>query len=85
MKLFKQEQHLPSSVIDRDSIRGWKESGRLDTLGRAKLRVKELLASFTPPTLDPVKVEQLHAFVLDLAHQAGMEALPPHELSPATA
>lgn len=82
MQLFKKEQHLPSSVIDRDSIRGWKETGRLDTLGRAKLRVKELLASFTPPTLDPAKVERLHAFVLDLAHQAGMESLPPHELSP---
>ncbi|MEP0806786.1 MAG: trimethylamine methyltransferase family protein [Chloroflexota bacterium] len=85
MQLFRKEQHIPSSVIDRDSIRGWKESGRLDTLGRARLRVKELLASYTPPKLDPTKVERLHALVLDLAHKAGMDALPAHELSPVTA
>jgi trimethylamine--corrinoid protein Co-methyltransferase len=85
MQLFRKEQHIPSSVIDRDSIRGWKESGRLDTLGRARLRVKELLASYTPPKLDPAKVERLHALVLDLAHKAGMDALPAHELSPVTA
>jgi hypothetical protein len=27
-------------------------------------------------------VDQLHAFVLELAHQAGMEQLPVHELAP---
>lgn len=85
MKLFREEQHIPSNVIDRDSIRGWKESGRLDTLGRAKLRVKELLASYTKPELDPAKVEQLHTFVLDLARKAGMEKLPAHELAPLVA
>ncbi|MFZ5885001.1 MAG: trimethylamine methyltransferase family protein [Chloroflexota bacterium] len=85
MKLFKKEQHIPSSVIDRDSIRVWKEAGRLDTFGRAKLRVRELLASYTPPTLDPAKVERLHALVLDLARKAGMRTLPAHELSPVTA
>ncbi|MDL1909926.1 hypothetical protein FBQ81_04425 [Chloroflexi bacterium CFX6] len=85
MKLFREEQHIPSNVIDRDSIRGWKASGGLDTLGRAKLRVKELLASYTKPELDPVKVERLHAFVLDLARKAGMDALPSHELAPVVA
>lgn len=85
MKLFKKEQHIPSNVIDRDSIRGWKESGGLDTFGRAKLRVKELLASYSKPELDPPKVERLHAFVLDLARRAGMERLPEHDLSPQTA
>lgn len=85
MKLFKKEQHIPSSVIDRDSIRGWKESGGLDTFGRAKVRVKELLASYSKPELDPAKVERLHAFVLDLAKRAGMDKLPEHDLSPVVA
>jgi trimethylamine--corrinoid protein Co-methyltransferase len=85
MQLFRKEQYLPSNVIDRDSIRGWKESGGLDTVGRAKVRVKELLASYTKPELDSAKVERLHAFVLDLAHKAGMEKLPEHDLSPITA
>jgi trimethylamine--corrinoid protein Co-methyltransferase len=82
LKLFREEQHMPSPIIDRDSIRGWKESGGLDTFGRAKRRVTELLASYAKPELDLDQVEQLHAFVLDLAKKAGMEALPVHELSP---
>jgi trimethylamine--corrinoid protein Co-methyltransferase len=83
MKLFQKEQHMPGTVIDRDSMRGWKESGSMDTFERAKRRVNQLLASYTQPELDPVKVAELHAFVLDLAKQAGMEALPAHELAPA--
>jgi trimethylamine--corrinoid protein Co-methyltransferase len=76
MKLFREEQHLPSKVIDRDSMRGWRESGSMDTFTRARLRVQEILASYKRPELDPEKVNQLHAFVLDLAKQAGLEHLP---------
>ena len=79
LKLFQKEQHVPGAVIDRDSMRGWKESGSLDAFARAKVRVGQLLASYTQPELDPVKVTELHAFVLDLAKQAGMDALPAHE------
>jgi trimethylamine:corrinoid methyltransferase-like protein len=76
---------MPGKVIDRDSMRGWRESGSMDTFTRAKIRVQEILASYTRPELDPAKVKQLQAFVLDLAHQAGMEHLPVHELSPVVA
>ena len=85
LKLFQKEQHIPSAIIDRDSMRGWKESGGLDTFGRARQRVEQLLASYTKPELDPAKVAKLHAFVHDLAKQAGMDTLPLHELSPAAA
>jgi trimethylamine--corrinoid protein Co-methyltransferase len=85
MKLFKKEQHIPGTVIDRDSMRGWKEGGSLDTLDRAKVRVKELLASYTKPELDPAKVSELHTFVLDLAKKAGMDTLPELDLSPVVA
>lgn len=85
LKLFQKEQHMPSAIIDRDSVRGWKESGGLDTFGRAKVRVQQLLASYTKPDLDPVRVAELHAFVHDLARQAGMDSLPAHELSPTVA
>jgi len=67
---------MPSKVIDRDSMRGWKESGSMDTFARARIRVQEILASYQRPELDPDKVNQLHAFVLDLAKQAGLERLP---------
>ena len=85
LQLFQKEQHMPGKVIDRDSMRGWKESGSMDTFTRAKIRVQEILASYTKPELDPVKVAELHAFVLDLAKQAGMDTLPSHDLSPLAA
>jgi len=83
MQLFRKEQYMPSAVIDRDSIRGWKESGGLDTFGRARQMVEQLLASYTKPDLDPDKVAALHAFVLDLARKTGMDSLPVHELAAA--
>ena len=76
MQLFQKEQHLPGKVIDRDSMRGWKESGSMDTFTRARNRVKELLASYQRPEIDPAKEAELHAYVLDLAKKAGLEHLP---------
>jgi trimethylamine--corrinoid protein Co-methyltransferase len=76
LKLFREEQHLPSSIIDRDSTRVWKEAGSLDAFGRAKVRVNELLASYKRPELDPEKEKRLHAFMLDLSQKAGLEQLP---------
>jgi trimethylamine--corrinoid protein Co-methyltransferase len=76
MKLFREEQHLPSNVIDRDSMRDWKQAGSLDTFSRAKVMVNDLLASYTRPELDSAKVAQLHTFMLDLAKKAGVEQLP---------
>jgi trimethylamine--corrinoid protein Co-methyltransferase len=83
LQLFQKEQHMPGKVIDRDSMRGWKESGSMDAFTRAKIRVQEILASYRQPELDSVKVAELHAYVLELAKQAGLDALPAHELSPA--
>ncbi len=76
MQLFREEQHLPSSVIDRDSTRAWKAAGSLDAFERCKLRVNELLASYKRPEIDPEKLSRLHAFTLDLAKKAGVEELP---------
>lgn len=85
MQLFRKEQHLPSNVIDRDSMRDWKQAGSLDTYERAKLMVNKLLESYTRPTLDEAKEKALHSFMLDLAKKAGMDKLPAHDLSPAVA
>src|SRR5215213_6808338 len=81
MQLFRKEQHLPSNVIDRDSMRDWKQAGSLDTYERAKLMVNKLLESYTRPTLDEAKEKALHSFMLDLAKKAGMDELPAHDLS----
>jgi trimethylamine:corrinoid methyltransferase-like protein len=76
MQLFRKEQHLPSNVIDRDSMRNWREAGSLDTYGRAKIMVKQLLASYKKPELDPIKEKALRSFMLDLAKKAGIDSLP---------
>src|SRR5215204_3004839 len=76
MNLFRKEQHLPSNVIDRDSMRDWKKAGSLDTFERAKVMVKDLLASYKRPELDEAKEKALHAFMLELAKKAGIDTLP---------
>lgn len=50
-RLFRSEQYLPSPVIDRGSVRAWEESGRKDSLARAKERVAELLNTYRQPEL----------------------------------
>ncbi len=75
-ELFSKEQLLPSSVIDRDSIRGWQASGSPDIFSRAKTRVKALLAAYEPPQITPEQERELRTMVEYLAREAGMDALP---------
>ncbi len=75
-ELFLKEQYLPSDVIDRDSIRGWQQSGRLDTFARAKIRTQQLLDKYERPPMDADKEKELVGMVEALAKQAGMDALP---------
>jgi len=74
-QLFSQEQYLPSAVIDRDSHRGWLESGGLDAFARAKARTQQLLEAYQPPALNPVQVSELRNMVGALARAAGMDKL----------
>jgi trimethylamine--corrinoid protein Co-methyltransferase len=76
MDLFRKEQHLPSNVIDRDSMRNWKEGGSLDTYERAKVMVRKLIETYKRPEIDSAREAQLHAFMLNLSKKAGVENLP---------
>jgi trimethylamine--corrinoid protein Co-methyltransferase len=76
--LFAREQYLPSAVIDRDSLRGWQDQGRLDTFARARARLAELLHAYQPPSMDPQAQRELVRIVESAAHAAGMERLPVH-------
>jgi trimethylamine--corrinoid protein Co-methyltransferase len=75
-QLFPLEQHLPSSVIDRDSIRGWQQAGSLDAFTRARQRTAELLSAYRRPEIPPEQEQELRQQMTALARQAGMEQLP---------
>jgi trimethylamine--corrinoid protein Co-methyltransferase len=75
-ELFAKEQHLPSGVIDRSSVRGWQEQGGQDAFARAKSRVRELLAEYRLPELPGEQRDELEEMVRRLARLSGMEHLP---------
>jgi len=70
------EQYNPSSVIDRGSIRAWKQNGELDTVARAQARVKDLLNSYELPDLDSGMIKEMKEMVSGLAEKAGLMELP---------
>ncbi len=75
-RLFPGEQHLPSKIIDRGSVRAWQAAGGLDAFGRAKQRVTELLKAYQRPKIaDGVEREML-AIVMREAKAVGLETLP---------
>lgn len=78
--LFSKEQYLPSSVLDRDSIRGWHQGGSLNTMDRAKMQVKKLLDLYKIPSLPQDKIQDLQELVQHQAINAGMTTMPTHTL-----
>jgi len=74
--LFRQEQYLPSSVIDRASFHAWQESGSPDSFTRARGRVADLLAEYRRPVLGPERERALRAVMEREAHAAGLTRLP---------
>jgi trimethylamine--corrinoid protein Co-methyltransferase len=73
---FRQEQHLPSSVVDRGSHRAWLEGGSNDTFARARSRVDALLAESVPSSLDPVRGDELVGRVAAALRAIGFGELP---------
>lgn len=83
-QLFAQEQYLPSAVIDRGSIRDWQAKGGLDTFGRARARVDELLSAYQRPAFPAEQIAELQRMVEEQAAKAGMDSLPEiHAAQPA--
>ena len=74
--LFSQEQHLPSAIIDRDSVRGWQNAGGLDTFQRAKERTCELLSKYERPRITLEYEDTLLAELGTIAARAGMASIP---------
>jgi trimethylamine--corrinoid protein Co-methyltransferase len=75
-ELYRKEYYLPSKVIDRGSLREWKENRNLDSIMRAKSQVEDLIETYQPPEVDPVQAQEMTKLVSSFARQAGMEQLP---------
>jgi trimethylamine--corrinoid protein Co-methyltransferase len=77
LKWFKQEQYLPSEVIDRGSLDSWKKKGAKSTFERAGERVDRLLVSYEPSPISTKLRHELRIIATKAAQKAGMDKLPP--------
>jgi trimethylamine---corrinoid protein Co-methyltransferase len=75
-QLFRREQYLPSSVIDRESLRGCQEAGSPSAFDRARARADELVATYRRPDLPAALEREMCAFMEAEARRAGMKLLP---------
>jgi trimethylamine:corrinoid methyltransferase-like protein len=75
-QLYKEVQYMPSDVIDRGSLRAWKQKGSGDIFSRAKSRVQEILAGYQPSDISSEIEKELEKIVSRQARVAGMDTLP---------
>ena len=76
-KWYREEQYLPSEVIDRASFEGWKSRGEKSTFERARNRVEKLVATYQPNNITVEVRQELRAVTLRAANKFGMDTLPP--------
>ena len=73
---FREEQHLPSAVVDRGSLRAWLQGGGGDMFARARSRVDALLGGVAPSVLDPARAGELVGRVAAALRAVGFDELP---------
>jgi trimethylamine--corrinoid protein Co-methyltransferase len=77
LRWFDKELYIPSAVIDRSSLDGWKKKGAKTARERAADRVNELLMTYQPsPISDELRAE-LRDIATKAAQKFGMDELPP--------
>jgi trimethylamine--corrinoid protein Co-methyltransferase len=75
-RLFRSEQYLPSSAIDRGSRRAWLDAGGRDAFARARIRADELVAARHQPELEPTLAAGLAGIVTAAGAPYGLVGLP---------
>lgn len=73
---FRQEQFIPSSVIDRRTRQAWEKEGRKSIVERARERAEEIIASYQPKGLPPEVEKELTKIVTSAAQKSGLDKLP---------
>jgi trimethylamine--corrinoid protein Co-methyltransferase len=77
LKWFREEQYIPSKIIDRGSQDAWKKKGKKTTWERAQDRVVALLDTYESPPIADDLHRELRALTLKAAQTFGMDNLPP--------
>jgi trimethylamine---corrinoid protein Co-methyltransferase len=77
LKWFSKELYLPSAVIDRGSLDAWEKKGSKSAYDRARDRVKQLVAAYTPAPVSPEVRRELRSIATAAARKFGMNELPP--------
>lgn len=76
-KWFKEEDYIPSMLIDRREPEDWEAQGAYNSLDRARMRVEELVAAYKPSTMPEDLRAELRAIATSAAQKFGMDELPP--------
>jgi len=76
-KWFQEELYIPSKVIDRGSVEGWKSRGEKSALERASDRVDQLLKNYQPGPVSDKLAAELRRITTEAAQKFGMDELPP--------
>ncbi len=77
LKWFDKELYIPSAVIDRGSLEGWKRKGSKTAWARAQDRVNELLATYESAPISDDSRTDLRNIATKAAQRFGMDELPP--------
>ncbi|MBN1483227.1 MAG: trimethylamine methyltransferase family protein [Chloroflexia bacterium] len=77
LKWFRQEQYIPSDVIDRGSLDAWQKKGSKTAFERAKDRVRELLERYEPSPISTELRAELRRIATRAAQKFGLDELPP--------
>lgn len=80
LKWFAEEFYMPSAVIDRGTLDGWKRKDSKSTWERAQDRVDELLATYQASPISSELRAELRSIVTHSAQKFGMDELPPLDL-----
>ncbi len=74
---FREEQYIPSAVIDRASQNIWENRGAKNVVQRAREQAEALIAEYQPPEVPAEVRKELKAVMSRAAKQYGMDELPP--------
>jgi trimethylamine--corrinoid protein Co-methyltransferase len=77
LKWFAKELYLPSPVIDRGSLDGWRKKGAKSAFERARDRVTQVIGAYTPVARDAALLQELRRMATTAARTFGMQELPP--------